>query len=153
MNRVATVLRWLLLLASIAAISPLAAQTTEALLDQALAGEHRSAANRARDKYRHPRETLLFFGLKPEMAVLEIWPAGGWYSEILAPVLRDKGKLYLAHSAIEDPQAAGLAARTAGKSRRGLRATPAALRRAGIYIARSAGLSGDCAGGQLWIWF
>src|SRR6187402_148931 len=74
------------------------AQSIEPLLDKALSAEHRSAANRARDQYRHPRETLLFFGVKPEMSVLEIWPGGGWYSEILAPVLRDKGKLYLAHS-------------------------------------------------------
>ncbi len=74
------------------------------LLDQALAGEHRSEANRKRDVYRHPRETLLFFGLKPDMSVLEIWPGGGWYSEILAPVLRDKGKLYLAGNAIENPK-------------------------------------------------
>ncbi len=81
-----------------------AAQAVEPLLDKALAGDHRSAANRKRDVYRHPRETLLFFGLKPDMAVLEIWPGGGWYSEILAPVLRDNGKLYLAHSAIEDPR-------------------------------------------------
>ena len=81
-----------------------AAQGVEALLDRALAGEHRSAANRLRDPYRHPRETLLFFGLQPDMAVLEIWPGGGWYSEILAPVLRDKGKFYLAHNAIEDPR-------------------------------------------------
>jgi predicted methyltransferase len=83
---------------------PVSAQTTESLLDLAIAGEHRSRANKARDVYRHPRETLLFFGLKPEMAVVEIWPAGGWYAEILAPVLRDKGKLYLAHVAIENPQ-------------------------------------------------
>jgi predicted methyltransferase len=81
-----------------------AAQTTEALLDQAIAGEHRSKASRARDQYRHPRETLLFFGLKPEMTVVEIWPAAGWYAEILAPVLKDKGQFYLAHSAIEDPR-------------------------------------------------
>ena len=74
------------------------------LLDQALASEHRSEANRKRDVYRHPRETLLFFGLKPDMSVLEIWPGGGWYSEILAPVLRDKGKLYLAGNAIENPK-------------------------------------------------
>ncbi|HTE14050.1 MAG TPA: methyltransferase [Burkholderiales bacterium] len=83
-----------------------AAQNAEALLDQAIAGDHRSKANRARDVYRHPRETLLFFGLKPDMAVLEIWPGGGWYSEILAPVLKDKGKLYLAHNAIENPKLA-----------------------------------------------
>jgi predicted methyltransferase len=107
MSPISILLRWLMPLAFISAIAPAAAQTTESLLDQVLAGEHRSTANRARDKYRHPRETLLFFGLKPEMTVLEIWPGGGWYSEILAPVLRDKGKLYLAHSAIEDPRLPG----------------------------------------------
>jgi predicted methyltransferase len=80
------------------------AQTTEALLDQALAGSHRASANKARDQFRHPRETLLFFGLKPEMTVVEIWPAAGWYAEILAPVLRDRGKFYLAHVATENPK-------------------------------------------------
>ena len=96
---------WLVVLALIAALGgPIAhAQSMEALLDQALAGEHRTEANRQRDQYRNPRETLLFFGLKPEMSVVEIWPGGGWYTEVLAPVLRDKGKLYLAHSAIENP--------------------------------------------------
>ncbi|MEQ1772735.1 MAG: methyltransferase [Burkholderiales bacterium] len=86
-----------------AGVGTASAQGVEPLLDKALAGDHRSTANRARDPYRHPRETLLFFGLKPDMAVLEIWPGGGWYSEILAPVLRDKGKLYLAGNAIENP--------------------------------------------------
>src|SRR3546814_12971231 len=45
----------------------------------ALAGNHRSAENRARDKYRHPAETLSFFGLQPDMTVVENWPGGGWY--------------------------------------------------------------------------
>ena len=58
---------------------------------------HRSAANKARDRYRHPKETLEFFGIRPEMTVVEIWPGPGWYSEILAPLLRDRGKLYAAH--------------------------------------------------------
>lgn len=84
--------------------APAYGQGVEPLLDRALAGDHRAEANRARDKYRHPRETLLFFGLKPDMTVVEIWPGGGWYSEILAPVLKDKGKLYLASVAIENPK-------------------------------------------------
>lgn len=83
-----------------------AGQSTDALLDKALAGDHRNEANRARDKYRHPRETLLFFGLTPEMSVLEIWPGSGWYSEIIGPVLAEKGKFYLAHYAIENPRTA-----------------------------------------------
>ena len=58
-----------------------------------LAGDHRSAENRARDKYRHPAETLGFFGLQPDSTVVEIWPGGGWYTEIIAPYVRDSGKL------------------------------------------------------------
>ena len=69
---------------------------TSAALDDALAGEHRSERNRARDQYRHPKETLAFFGLRRDMTVVEIWPGGGWYTEILAPVLRGTCKLYAA---------------------------------------------------------
>jgi predicted methyltransferase len=71
---------------------------TAAAIDAALAGSHRSEANCARDAYRHPKETLLFFGLRPDMKVVEIWPGGGWYTEVLAPVLRDQGTLYAAHN-------------------------------------------------------
>ena len=68
-----------------------------ALLDAAIAGDHRAPANPARDAWRHPKETLLFFGLQPDMAVMEIWPgSGGWYTEILAPVLRERGRLVAA---------------------------------------------------------
>lgn len=65
-------------------------------LSQAMAGDHRTDKNRARDKYRHPKETLEFFGLKPDMTVVEIWPGGGWYSDILAPALKGSGKYYAA---------------------------------------------------------
>jgi predicted methyltransferase len=71
---------------------------TLAAIDRALAGDHRSDANRARDAWRHPKETLAFFGLRQDMAVLEVWPGGGgWYTEILAPVLREHGR-YVAAS-------------------------------------------------------
>lgn len=80
------------------------AQDTGALLDRAISGEHRSETNRLRDQYRHPRETLLFFGLRPDMTVVEIWPANGWYTEIIGPVLRERGKYYLAHVAPENPK-------------------------------------------------
>lgn len=73
------------------------AQPIDTLLDQAIAGPQRSQANKARDAARHPKETLLFFGLQPGQKVIEIAPGGGWYTEILAPVLRDKGALYAAH--------------------------------------------------------
>jgi predicted methyltransferase len=70
---------------------------TAAAIDAALAGAQRSDANKARDVYRHPKETLSFFGLRRDMKVVEIWPAAGWYTEVLAPVLRDQGQLYAAH--------------------------------------------------------
>jgi len=60
-------------------------------LDQAIAGTHRSDAERARDPYRHPRDTLLFFGLRANQTVVEVLPIGGWYTKIIAPVLRDHG--------------------------------------------------------------
>lgn len=69
---------------------------TSAAIDAALAGAHRSERNRARDSQRHPKETLAFFGLRRDMTVVEIWPGGGWYAEILAPVLKDTGKYYAA---------------------------------------------------------
>lgn len=59
-------------------------------------GEHRSDENKARDQYRHPAETLEFFGIEDGMTVMEIWPGGGWYTEILAPAMRDHGKLIIA---------------------------------------------------------
>lgn len=65
---------------------------TEAKLKGALAGPQRAAENRARDPYRHPLETLKFFGLKDTMTVMEIWPGGGWWTEILAPVMAEKGR-------------------------------------------------------------
>ena len=68
------------------------APASSGAFDTVLAGDWREAKNRARDKYRHPRETLEFFGVKPGMTVIEIWPSGGWYTEVLAPYLRDKGK-------------------------------------------------------------
>jgi predicted methyltransferase len=72
-------------------------EETTATLDSILEGAHRSPENRARDEYRHPKETLLFFGLRPEMHVVEIWPdPSGWYTEIIAPLVRDKGKYYAA---------------------------------------------------------
>ena len=71
-------------------------QSTAQQLTSIMAGDQRSDANRARDVYRHPKETLLFFGIRPEMTVLEVWPAPGWYLEIIAPLLRDKGKYYAA---------------------------------------------------------
>jgi predicted methyltransferase len=66
-------------------------------LENAVSGVHRTAKNKARDQYRHPIETLSFFGFTPSMTVVEITPGGGWYTEILAPALKGTGKLYGAH--------------------------------------------------------
>jgi len=65
-------------------------------LDWAVAGAWRSAADKARDPYRHPVETLRFLGLRPNMKVAEIWPGSGWYADILAPYLKEGGGAYLA---------------------------------------------------------
>jgi predicted methyltransferase len=63
---------------------------------QSVAGEHRSSANMARNEYRNPFQTLAFFGVESHHTVVEVFPGGGWYTEILAPYLRDDGKLIAA---------------------------------------------------------
>jgi predicted methyltransferase len=70
-----------------------APEASDARLAWAMAGAHRSEKNRARDVYRHPKETLAFFGVTKDSHVVELWPGTGWYTEILAPFLRDSGKL------------------------------------------------------------
>jgi predicted methyltransferase len=65
-------------------------------LKAAIAAPGRTPANVARDRYRHPLETLSFFGVRPSDTVVEIWPGGGWYTEILAPYLRQGGGNYWA---------------------------------------------------------
>ena len=76
-------------------------------LDAAIAGSHRDPANVARDPYRHPKETLEFFGLQPDMTVVEVWPGGGYWTEILAPVLRDDGSYVAAGFVTDAPNAPG----------------------------------------------
>ncbi len=65
-------------------------------LQAAISAAHRSPEARARDKYRHPKETLTFFGVKPNHNVVEVYPGGGWYSDILAPYLAEAGSLTVA---------------------------------------------------------
>lgn len=74
-------------------------------LDAALDGAHRPAADRARDAYRHPRETLTFFGVRPGQTVVELSPGGGWYTQILAPMLHDSGRLVAAIPSAEGSRA------------------------------------------------
>jgi predicted methyltransferase len=65
-------------------------------LQTVLAGAHRTPANVQRDRYRNPVQTLGFFGVRPNHVVVEIWPGGGWYTEILAPYLKQGGGTYYA---------------------------------------------------------
>jgi predicted methyltransferase len=85
----------LALLAGACASSSSRESTAEALTG-ILAGDQRTPEERARDVYRHPKETLLFFGIRPEMKVLEVWPEPGWYTAVIAPLVREKGKYYAA---------------------------------------------------------
>ncbi|EIL98165.1 methyltransferase [Rhodanobacter thiooxydans] len=85
-----------------------ASDFTASQLDSVLAGSWRSPANRARDAYRHPKATLQFFGVRPDRTVIEITPGGGWYAEILAPLLHDNGH----YVAAEKPPAADSEARS-----------------------------------------
>ncbi|GJL92656.1 class I SAM-dependent methyltransferase [Hyphococcus sp.] len=76
-----------------------------------LAGDHRTEEERARDIYRHPVETLMFFGLEPGMTVVEVSPGGGWYSQVIAPYLKTGGgKFYAAGFPSEGASERALAA-------------------------------------------
>ncbi|WP_455947502.1 class I SAM-dependent methyltransferase [Lelliottia jeotgali] len=71
-------------------------------VQKAVQDSRRDPANVKRDAYRHPAQTLSFFGVAPGQTVIEVTPGSGWYSEILAPLLHDKGQ-YVA--AVVDPMA------------------------------------------------
>ena len=72
------------------------AATIDPALIKAMSGPQRHAQNVARDLSRHPAEELAFFGIKPTMTVIEVWPGGGYWTEILAPYLHDNGSYYIA---------------------------------------------------------
>lgn len=93
-------------------IGQLAAQENTALR-AAIDGDHRSEANKARDVYRSPYETLTFFGVEADDVVVESWPGGGWYTEILAPYLKEDGTLI---GATYDRSATPLAAWMSGSN-------------------------------------
>lgn len=114
-----------LLLACAGSGAALAADSAaDPALQAAIAGSARTPANAARDSARHPYETLRFFGIKPTMTVVELAPGGGWYTEILAPYLRDQGKLIAAGS---DPQGSEGARRSAARFQQKLDTNPAAF--------------------------
>ena len=78
----------------------------QSALQSVVDAPQREAANRARDSHRHPVETLAFFGVQPTDSVIEISPGGGWYSEILAPYLREGGT-YIAAAAAAPADSGG----------------------------------------------
>jgi predicted methyltransferase len=87
----------------------------DAKLRAAIASGDRPAPEVARDKYRHPLETLEFFGIRDDMTVVELWPGGGWYTAILAPYLGEKGKLVVTALDPDSEGAKQYAARLAAK--------------------------------------
>lgn len=87
-----------LVLAGLAAVLPKTSQAettqvVEQVLQTDINGLQRTPSFKLRDAYRHPLQTLEFFGIRPDMRVIEVLPGGGWYTEILAPFLRDHGTL------------------------------------------------------------
>src|SRR5271169_4332778 len=98
-------IRGLLLAAAFAVISsatasaPVFAAAADAALVSAVASPARSPAAVARDKARHPVEELTFFGLSPSMNVVELWPGGGYWTDILGPYLKASGHYTIALTA------------------------------------------------------
>jgi predicted methyltransferase len=73
-------------------------------IEAAVAGDWRKPEAKARDADRHPVDALAFWGLKPKMAVLELQPGGGWWTEILAPYARmNQGEFYATAADLDDP--------------------------------------------------
>jgi len=94
----------LLMLALITTCVP-AIALADTVLDEVVAGDWRKAEDRARDPARHPVESLTFWGLAPGMAILEVQPGGGWWSDILAPyAARTGGRLAVTGPDLQDPK-------------------------------------------------
>lgn len=101
MNRLFLCIKSIPVILTLAAGLPAQAADVETLLDKALTGDHRESGNVKRDPYRHPKETLMFFDMKPDMTVVEILPGRGWYTEVLAPYLREDGHLIVADRPVD----------------------------------------------------
>jgi predicted methyltransferase len=94
-------------LALAGALAPaLRADAADAALSAVISGSKRSAAFVQRDAVRHPQQELEFFGLRPGMTVVEIFPGGGYWTEILAPYLKGSGTYYVALPPPKDAAAA-----------------------------------------------
>jgi predicted methyltransferase len=83
--------------------APAAAPAPADPLLEAVNGVWRTPEERRRDRFRHPVETLRFFGLKPGATVVEFWPGAGWWTQILAPYLARTGGTYYAAQADAEP--------------------------------------------------
>ena len=117
----------LILLLTAAAAPVVAADATADPLAAAIASPARTPKYVARDPYRHPAATLRFFGLRPDQTVVEVWPGRGWYMEILAPYLRDRGKYYAAIEAADVADASKEAKDDAAFLRQRIAGDPARL--------------------------
>ena len=96
MRQTLTVVAVLTTAIAVASVATGAPRTQRSAIADAVASPSRTPAYVARDAYRHPVDTLNFFGVKPANTVVEIWPGGGWYTEILAPLTRARGSYYAA---------------------------------------------------------
>ena len=85
-------IKYILILSTISVISNLSAHS----LKDSIKSDDRTPAYKARDVFRHPYETLTFFGIEPDMTVVELNPGGGWYTEILANYIHYPGTLIAA---------------------------------------------------------
>lgn len=94
---VSGVLSTALLLSSVGCAQPANPTPFQDRVIEAMQGDIRTDADRARDANRMPAEVLAFFGMRDDMRVIEVLPAGGWYTKILGPVLKENGKLYVTH--------------------------------------------------------
>ncbi len=104
--------------------SEVAADLSDAeILDLILASEHRTPEERARDIWRHPKETLQFFEVTPTSTVVEISPGGGWYSNVIAPYLAAGGGVY--YAALFDPAISERAAQAVDSFKAKFQANPA----------------------------
>jgi predicted methyltransferase len=81
------------------------ARAADAGLQSAIANPKRTPKFVARDAVRHPQQELEFFGLRPDMTVVEVWPGGGYWTEILAPYLKTAGSYYVAVPPPKDAEA------------------------------------------------
>lgn len=130
MNRTLAALTFATLLApSLSQAAPAAAKITDEQYASVLAGPWRAPENSVRDGYRHPEQTLKFFGLQHNQTVIEITPGGGWYSEILAPLLKDHGH-YIA--ALQAPASGDYYKKSADGLKQKFKADPTHYAKAGF---------------------